>query len=268
LKTDNLDVALIIPAHNEEDALPVVLDNLPRGINRIVVVNNGSTDRTSEIASQHRVLVVDEPVMGYGKACLAGLAALRENSPDIVAFVDADGSDDLSHLSDLIFPVAASEVDLVLGCRIPTVADALTIQQRFGHFLATGLISLFWKHRFRDLGPMRVIRWTSLEQLAMADEDFGWTVEMQVRALKHGLRIREIDVPYNRRIAGASKISRTVIGTIKAGSTILWIICRELMDSARQISKGAIHGTSSLTETQTQNQNKKGEKGLADVNTV
>jgi glycosyltransferase involved in cell wall biosynthesis len=222
------EIALIIPARNEELSLPGVLRNVPSGITRVVLVDNGSTDATAQVAAEYGARVVPEPVAGYGRACLAGLASLRNNPPDIVAFVDADGSDELSRLPDLIAPVASGDQDLVLGRRIPTERKALSIQQRFGHFLATGLIRLFWKHRFSDLGPMRVIRWADLERLAMTNQAFGWTVEMQVRALKHGLRIREIDVPYHRRTAGKSKISRTITGTVKAGGTILWVIGREL----------------------------------------
>jgi glycosyltransferase involved in cell wall biosynthesis len=239
VKTVCPDIALIIPAQNEEAALPGVLTKMPALINRIIVVDNASTDRTAEIAARHGAQVIYEPVAGYGRACLAGLASLEKNPPDIIAFVDADGSDELSSLSDLIAPVIAGEVDLALGCRIPVVAAALTFQQRFGHLLATCLIRLFWKHSFRDLGPMRVISWSALKQLNMADQAFGWTVEMQIRALKHGLRIREIDVPYYKRAAGKSKISRTVSGTVMAGSTILWVIGRELLNGARQKNKQA-----------------------------
>lgn len=228
------DIALIIPARNEELSLPGVLGNVPRGIKRVVVVDNGSTDRTAEVAALGGARVVAEPVAGYGRACLAGLAYLRNDPPDIVAFVDADGSDELSRLPNLIAPVADREEDLVLGRRIPSVAAALSFQQRFGHLLATGLIRLIWKHRFRDLGPMRVISWAALNRLHMADKAFGWTVEMQVRALRHGLRIREIDVPYYKRTAGKSKISRTITGTVKAGSTILWVIVREMAHGLRE----------------------------------
>lgn len=234
MKTVLLDIALIIPARNEEGALPGVLANLPAEVGRVVVVDNGSTDRTAEVAALRGARVVSEPVAGYGRACLAGLAFLRNDPPDIVAFVDADGSDEPLCLADLIAPVAAGEQDLVLGRRIPVVAAALSFQQRFGHLLATALIRLFWKHRYGDLGPMRVIRWADLERLAMTDRAFGWTVEMQVRALKHRLRIREIDVPYHQRTAGKSKISRTITGAVKAGSTILWVIGRELVQGLRQ----------------------------------
>ncbi|WP_328745707.1 glycosyltransferase family 2 protein [Geomonas anaerohicana] len=219
---------LVIPARNEEAALPGVLARVPAEIGRVVVVDNGSSDATAQVAASFGAAVVYEPVPGYGRACLAGLAALRDAPPAIVAFVDADGSDDLSLFPELLAPVCAGEVDLMLGRRVPVENGALSFQQRFGHHLATALIRLFWGHRFRDLGPMRVIGWEALEQLAMQDEAFGWTVEMQVRAVRHGLKIGEVDVPYRRRSAGVSKISRTVSGTVQAGCTILWVIAREL----------------------------------------
>lgn len=226
--TDTTDTVLVIPARNEEAALPGVLARVPAGVGRVVVVDNGSSDATAQVAVSFGASVVYEPVPGYGRACLAGLAFLRDDPPAVVAFVDADGSDDLSLFPELLAPVLAGEMDLVLGRRVPVEEGALSLQQRFGHHLATALIRLFWGHRYRDLGPMRVIRWDALERLAMRDNAFGWTVEMQVRAVRHGLRIGELDVPYRRRCAGVSKISRTVSGTVKAGCTILWVIAREL----------------------------------------
>ena len=224
-----LDIALIIPARNEELSLPGVLAKVPKEITRLLVVDNGSSDRTAQVAARYGAQVVTEPVPGYGRACLAGLAVLRDDPPDLVAFVDADGSDDPSRLSELIAQVVQGGQDLALGRRIPATGAALSFQQRFGHMLATGLIRLIWQHRYYDLGPMRVITWAALERLGMTDRAFGWTVEMQVRAIKRGLRVREIDVPYFERSAGNSKISRTLSGTFKAGSTILWVIGRELL---------------------------------------
>jgi glycosyltransferase involved in cell wall biosynthesis len=227
-------IALIIPARNEELSLPGVLRNVPSIISRVVVVDNGSTDGTARIAAAYGAQVVYEEIPGYGRACLAGLSALRDDPPEIVAFVDADGSDELACLPVLIAPVAAGEQDFVLGERIPVDSRALSFQQQFGHLLATGLIRLFWQHRYNDLGPMRVITWQALERLKMVDQDFGWTVEMQVRAIKYGLKTQEIRVPYHKRSAGKSKISRTISGTFKAGSTILWTIGRELASELRE----------------------------------
>lgn len=227
--SEAIETALVIPARNEEAALPGVLARIPAGIARVVVVDNGSTDKTAQVAASFGASVVYEPVPGYGRACLAGLAFLRDDPPAVVAFVDGDGSDDLSLFPQLLAPVLAGEADFVLGRRVPVQAGALSFQQRFGHLLATSLIRLFWGRRYRDLGPMRVIRWDALERLAMRDTAFGWTVEMQVRAVRHGLRIGELDVPYRRRRAGVSKISRTVSGTVQAGCTILWVIARELV---------------------------------------
>ncbi len=246
--TDSLSIALIIPARSEELSLPRVLGNVPPGITRVVVVDNGSTDGTARIAAAYGATVVSEPVAGYGRACLAGLAALRDDPPEIVAFVDADGSDELACLPVLIAPVAAGEQDFVLGRRIPVERRALSFQQRFGHMLATGLIRLFWNHRYYDLGPMRVIRWASLERLGMTDQDFGWTVEMQVRALKSRLRIKEIRVPYHQRSAGKSKISRTISGTVRAGTTILWVIGRELaLEKGQRKQLNAAHNAGATT---------------------
>jgi len=217
-------VALIIPARNESLALPQVLQTVPSEVDRILVVDNGSTDETSRVAKAHGATVINEPRAGYGRACLAGLATLETAPPDLVAFADADGSDDLSYLLELLDPLAKGEAELVLARRIPVEAAALSFQQRFGNRLATRLIRFFWGHEYKDLGPMRAITWNALKRLGMADMDYGWTIEMQIKALQKGLRPREVPVPYRERKAGQSKVSGTLTGSICAGLKILWMI--------------------------------------------
>jgi glycosyltransferase involved in cell wall biosynthesis len=220
-------IALILPARNEAISLPIVLKNVPPVIDYVLVIDNGSTDSTSQVAREYGAQVVAESKPGYGRACLAGIAALKISPPDVVAFADSDGSDDLSQILDLLGPVVDGHADMVLGSRIPTEFHALSIQQRFGNWLATTLIHLIWGHRYKDLGPMRAINWIPLLEMKMRDENYGWTVEMQIKALKSGLRIREYAVSYRPRAGGCSKISRTLEGTIRAGVKILWVIGRE-----------------------------------------
>jgi glycosyltransferase involved in cell wall biosynthesis len=204
------NVALIMPARNEARALPMVLRAVPVEVDRVLVVDNGSTDRTAEVALQAGAQVVSEPRVGYGRACLAALAALEAAPPDIVAFADADGSDDLRRIPELLAPLAAGDAELALASRIPAEPGAMTAQQRCGNWLTTRLIRLLWSHEYADLGPMRAITWDGLTRLAMSDTDYGWTIEMQVRAAKHGLKTMELPLPYLRRIAGQSKVSGTL----------------------------------------------------------
>lgn len=222
-------VTLIIPARNEEQSLPGVLSRVPAEIDRVVVVDNGSTDATAKVAQRYGAQVVVETKAGYGRACLAGLAVLRKSPPDLVAFVDADGSDDLSCLCPLLFPLAEGRADLTLSRRRPVGPGALTLQQRYGNRLVTRLIRLIWRHDYQDLGPMRALTWPALMNLRMEDRDFGWTVEMQIRALKRGLTVEEQPVPYRARAVGRSKISRTVKGTLRAGTKMLWVVLREAL---------------------------------------
>ena len=224
-------VTLLLPARNEALALPLVLKAVPSEVDRVMVLDNGSTDTTAHVARESGAKVVTEPKAGYGRACLAGLAALKASPPDIVAFADADGSDDLSHLHDLIDPVVKGQADLALARRVPIDPGALSRQQRFGNWLATRSIRIFWGHNYRDLGPMRVITWAALSDLQMSDPDYGWTVEMQIRALRAGLRVKEYAIPYRQRAAGRSKVSRTLIGTLRAGVKILWVIGREALQT-------------------------------------
>lgn len=223
-------VALIIPARNEALSLPVVLSDVPLEIDSVVVVDNGSSDDTASVARLNGAQVVAEPHPGYGRACLAGLAALQASPPDLVVFVDADGCDDLSCIPVFLLVVAENQADLVLGWRQPLEPGALSPQQRWGNLLVTRLIRSIWGHEYHDLGPMRALTWQALESLDMEDRDFGWTVEMQIRALKRGLRVIELPVPYRARRRGRSKISRTVSGTLRAGAKMLRVVLREALE--------------------------------------
>ena len=222
-----LRVALLIPALNEEQALPEVLDDAPRHLFAcILVVDNGSTDQTAAVARQHGAEVVSEPRRGYGRACLAGLVALPADI-DAVVFMDADASAVPAEAARLLEPFARGEADLVIGARVPELAEpgSLFWQQRWGNRLATALIGMLFGFRYTDLGPFRAIRMDALRRLEMQDTNFGWTAEMQVKALKCGLRVREVPVSCRARI-GRSKISGTLRGTLGAGTTILWTIAR------------------------------------------
>ncbi len=216
--------AAIIPAFNEEESLPLVLGELSSEIvDQVFVVDNGSTDRTAEVARAHGATVVDEPRRGYGSACLAGIAAAGDH--EVIVFLDGDYSDYPQDLPDLHGPVARGEADLVIGSRMVNRESrhALLPQARFGNWLATRLMRLFFGIRCTDLGPFRVISTAALERLGMQDRDFGWTVEMQLRAHLAGLRVREVPVRYRRRV-GESKISGTLRGTVMAGYKILTTI--------------------------------------------
>ncbi|NTU59470.1 MAG: glycosyltransferase family 2 protein [Deltaproteobacteria bacterium] len=229
----NRRIALVLPALDEEGALPGVLDAVPAWVDEVVVGDNGSRDGTAAAALRHGARVAREPRRGYGRACLAALGALEAAPPDIVAFADADGSDDVARLADLVAPIAEGHADFVLESRDATSRAALSPQQRLGNRLATALIRALWRHDYADLGPMRAISWSALGTLAMAAPGCGWTVEMQVRALASGLRVREVPLPYRPRRSGSSKISRTLLGTVRAGAAILAVIGREAWRGSR-----------------------------------
>lgn len=228
-------VGLVIPAFDEEEALPLVLAELPRErVDRLVVVDNASTDRTAEVAAAGGAQVVREERRGYGSACLAGLAALDRPGPDgapplgagdVVVFLDADHSDHPEELPVVLAPLERGEADLVIGSRVlgGATMDALLPQAWFGNRLACFLMRLLFGARYTDLGPFRAIRVEALERLAMADTGFGWTVEMQLKARTHRLRVVEVPVRYRKRI-GTSKITGTLRGTLGAAWKILgWI---------------------------------------------
>jgi glycosyltransferase involved in cell wall biosynthesis len=217
-------ISVIIPALNEAASIGLVIRDIPPGLAaEIIVVDNGSTDGTADIARQSGARVVHELHRGYGAACLAGIAAA--GNPEIIAFLDGDYSDYPEELGLLAEPVINGEADLVIGSRMAG-ADAgcvLPPQAYWGNRLATFLLRLLYGFRFTDLGPFRVIRAQSLKALGMRDRNFGWTIEMQIKAVQRGLRIQEIPVRYRHRI-GQSKISGTLSGSIQAGCKILYTI--------------------------------------------
>lgn len=230
---DGLDgVVVVIPALNEASSLPLVLRDLP-DVHRVIVVDNGSTDGTGEIALEHGAYVVEERRRGYGSACLRGLEEIErladqgELLPRIVVFLDADYSDDPTELVRLVRPILDGDSDLVLGSRSLGVLEpgAMPIQAVLGNRLACGLMRLLWGTSYTDLGPFRAVDYAALKSLEMRDTNFGWTIEMQIKAVRAGLRVVEIPVPYRRRV-GASKISGTLSGTLRAGTKILYTIAK------------------------------------------
>ncbi len=218
-------IAIVMPAYDEAEALPGVLAEIPRDLDpRIVVVDNGSTDGTGDVARHHGVEVVHESRPGYGSACLAGIGYLAGSPPDILVILDADYSDYPEDLPLLLAPILAGEADLVCGSRVECAEPgALGPHVRFGNALATGLIRLLFGFRYRDMGPFRAISWEALRQLDMRDPAYGWNAEMQVKALQRGLSVHEKPVRYRARV-GRSKISGTLRGTIGAGAGILLMI--------------------------------------------
>ena len=225
-------IAVIIPAWNEESSIGRVINDLPKDlVGRIVVADNNSTDYTAEVARKFGATVVPAPRQGYGSACLAAIAHLEslpvDQQSEIVVFIDADYSDHPNQLPQLVDPILRNEADFVIGSRMlkPQPKGALLPQAIFGNRLACFLIRIFFRQRYTDLGPFRAITFDSLRKLQMRDTNFGWTVEMQIKAARHKLRIREVPVDYRPRI-GYSKITGTVCGTVRAGYKILLTIFR------------------------------------------
>lgn len=234
LGSHSVRTALVIPALNEEEVIGETLARIPPGVfSTVMVVDNGSSDRTAEVAAACGAQVVREPIRGYGSACLRALAALPE-SIDVLLFMQADLSEDPGEARSLIAPIERGEADLVIGSRTLGYASpgALLAHQRFGNWLATRLIRVFYGRRYTDLGPFRAIRRASLIALGMRASQYAWTVEMQVRAIGAGLRVVEIPVSYKPRWAGVAKISGQVRASIAAGVTILstivhlWVLYR------------------------------------------
>lgn len=223
-------IGIIIPAYNEAEALPLVLSEVEDDlIDSIVVVDNGSDDGTGRIAAEMGAHVTQEPHRGYGAACLKGIDFFRARPVEVVVFMDADRSVDPADLPALTEPILRGDADLVIGSRILGEREkgSLVPQARYGNALATTLMRLLFKADFTDLGPFRAIRFDKLLALGMEDRTFGWTVEMQVKAVKMGLKSMEVPVRYRRRV-GRSKISGTLSGTVRAGTKILWTIFKNL----------------------------------------
>ncbi|MDX2127709.1 MAG: glycosyltransferase family 2 protein [Chloroherpetonaceae bacterium] len=221
-----MKTVVIIPAYNEQASIGKVIADIPKEwVHTIIVVDNNSTDNTRLVAEEAGARVVFEPIRGYGRACLKGIASASELHPDVILFLDGDYSDFPEEIPLLLKPILERDVDLVIGSRISGNAElgALLPQARFGNWLSTRLIQWFWGYRFTDLGPFRAIRWNSLQALKMEDQTFGWTVEMQVKAAKLKLNTTEVPVSYRKRI-GKSKITGTISGTFKAGYMILYTI--------------------------------------------
>lgn len=219
-------IKVVIPARNEVDAIPKVIAEIPNYIAEIIVADNGSTDGTAKAAQAAgaKTVYVEEP--GYGRACLAAIEAA--GACDIIVFLDGDASDYPEDMTEMLAPIIAGEKDLMIGSRINKMIEkgSLTPQQMFGNSLACFLMKLIWGSTFTDLGPFRAIRTEALAQLNMQAPTFGWTVEMQARALKQNLKCGETSVRYRKRI-GTSKISGTVKGVVLAGYYILFTIFKE-----------------------------------------
>ncbi len=224
-------IDVIIPAYNEEAAIGKVLRAIPKSLVReVIVCNNNSTDNTAKIAAANGAIVVLQPEMGYGNACLKGIDYLMQKpiseQPDIVVFIDADYSDVPEEMPDVVAPIINNNMDMVIGSRALGNLEqgSMTFPQRFGNWLATSLIRWIYNYHFTDLGPFRAIRYPSLMAMNMEDKTFGWTVEMQVKAAKMKMNTTEVAVNYRRRAGGKSKVSGTIKGTFLAGYKILWTI--------------------------------------------
>ena len=226
-------IDVIIPAYNEEESIGKVVADIPKEwVRHILVCNNASTDNTKSVAKAGGAIVVDQPLKGYGNACLKGMEYIanlpKEAHPDIIVFLDGDYSDHPEEIPSLIKPLLEGH-DMVIGSRALGNLEqgAMMPQQIFGNWLATTLIRLFYNYQFTDLGPFRAIKYDKLMEINMQDRDFGWTVEMQVKAAKLKMKCTEVPVTYRRRI-GISKVSGTIKGSILAGHKILWTIFKLL----------------------------------------
>ncbi|MBW1788199.1 MAG: glycosyltransferase family 2 protein, partial [Deltaproteobacteria bacterium] len=221
-------IGIVIPVRNEEDSIALVLQDIPTGLNAlVVVVDNGSTDETSRVARANGAVVLNEEIPGYGRAMLRGIDYLRNHPVDIVVFLDGDYSDYPQAMEKLIEPITNNEYDLVVSTRLDPLYDRKSLSPHviYGNKLVVFIMNLLFDTNYTDLGPFRAIRYESLVQLQMEDLDYGWTVEMQVKAKLRGLKAREFPVRYRIRV-GQSKISGTIKGTVLAGSKMLYTLLK------------------------------------------
>ena len=220
-------IKVIIPAHNEADSIGLIIAEIPEIVSEVIVVSNNSTDETEANAAKAGATVLQESRKGYGYACLRGMdyIASQPEKPEIIVFLDGDYSDYPEELDKIVAPIQERNIDMVIGARVERWREkgAMTFPQIFGNWLATTLMKVFFNARFTDLGPFRAIKYEKLLELKMQDKTYGWTVEMQLKALKKNFSYEEVPVHYRNRI-GASKVSGTVKGAFMAGVKILaWI---------------------------------------------
>ena len=215
---ENAKIAVVIPALDEEEAIGTVLSEIPIAINTVIVVDNGSSDETANIARSFGAKVINEPRKGYGRACAAGLREIDDE--EIIVFLDGDCSDYPGDMQELFDPIRKGKADFVMGCR---GGERRPLTARLGTGLCVSVINLLWRTRFSDLGPYRAIRRQSLDLLKLSSATYGWTIEMQVKSVEKKLAILEVPVRQRERI-GRSKISGTVLGTLRAGTRMLFTI--------------------------------------------
>lgn len=222
---DDKTIVVIIPAYNEEESLPKVIADIPDFVDEIVVANNGSTDATVAVAKKAGATVVNEQERGYGAACLKAIENIKGKNFFVVIFLDGDYSDFPEEMNRVVEPIIKDDFDLVIGSRMLGKREkgAMLPQAIFGNWLASFLIKLFWNYKYTDLGPFRAIKYSSLLKLNMQDRNFGWTVEMQIKAAKQKLKTIEVPVSYRKRI-GKSKVTGTIKGSAKASIKILHLI--------------------------------------------
>jgi len=219
-------ISVVIPAFNEEKSIGKVVADIDRNLVKyVIVVNNNSTDNTIDIAKKAGAIVLDEPNKGYGWACLKGIEKTKELNTDIVVFLDGDYSDYPQEIENVVAPILNNGMDMVIGSRTLGKSEkgSLTPQQVFGNWLATRLIRIFYGASFTDLGPFRAIKASVLDDLEMSDKTYGWTIEMQIKAVNKKYKFQEVAVNYKKRI-GVSKVSGTVKGTLFAGIKIIFTV--------------------------------------------